>query len=226
MLVEIEEKIGAILLILLIFSLAVSLTPVSVKHKVNWKIWLPNLFTRRGVFSREISSENITLIVDFGQIDVTSEPGIEKPYIGAEGAMPTVENGQVVRMAAGHMTLHLPDEWKGCLKVKIGVGALILREPSLSSLSVNVGMGEVQGAAYSLGNVKINVSRGSVKLTLNVPKDARIHTKIRSIEGSLYYDGRRIEGSMIDKTFGEGKIVIEVDIYSYSAEIDIRTWRD
>ncbi len=223
---EMEEKIGAILLVLLVFSLAVSLIPVTVKHEAKWNQWLPGLFTQKGVFNREISSKSITLIVDFGQIDVTSDPGIKKPYVDVEGTMPTVENGQVVRMAAGHVILHLPDSWKGELKVKVGMGALALREPFLSNLSVNIGMGEVKGTAYSSGNVNIRVDRGSVKLTLNVPKDVRVHARINSIEGSLYYDGKSIEGSMIERTFGEGKKTIEVNIYSYSAEVDIRTWRD
>ncbi len=222
---KIEEGIGAVLLILLIFSLAVSLIPVRVKHETSGRLWLPSLFTRRGVLNREISSGNITLVVDFGQVDITSEAEIEKPYIEAEGTLPAIENEQLVRMAAGHLTLHLPDNWKGDLKVKIGMGALILRDPFFSSLSVNIGMGEVQGTAHSRGSVNIKVDRGSVKLTLNVPKDAQVHVKIRSMEGSLYYDGEKAEGPIIERTFGEGRS-IDVDIYSYSAEIDIRTWRD
>ncbi len=222
---KIEEGIGAVLLILLIFSLAASLVPVRVKHETSGKLWLPSLFTKRGAFNREIPSGNITLVVDFGQIDITSEEEIEKPYIEAEGTLPVIEDGQLVRMAAGHLTLHLPDNWNGDLKVKMSMGALILRDPFLSSLSVNIGMGEVQGTAHSIGNVNIKVDRGSVKLTLNVPRNVQVHVKIRSVEGSLYYDGEKAEGPTIERTFGEGRSV-DVDIYSYSAEIDIRTWRD
>ncbi len=223
-----EEKIGVIILVLLMFSLAASIVPVKLKYeKAGGSLWIPNLFAGKGVFKEELSQENITVIMDIGQIDVTTDTDAERPYIRVEGPPPSVESdGRIVKLSAGHLTLHLPEGWKGDLSIKLGIGAVILRDPHLLTLSVNTGMGTVKGIMYCDGDVKIEVGKGDVSLSIGVPENVQVKVRVKSIRGSVYYDGERVEGPLIERTLGHGEGTIRVEVDAYSADLDIRAWRD
>ncbi len=219
-----EERVGALILGLLLFSVAVSLVPTTIKYKYEaGPIPLPWV-TGRGSYSGGISSDTISLIVDMGQVDVTADPAIREPSIVMEGVSPVVEEG-TGRMVAGRLALHLPDGWNGELKVKMGMGALTVRDASVRTLSVEMGMGSVEGSLEAEEKVSVEIDKGSVKLTLYVPEDAKVHVKVRALEGSVYYDGQRTEGGVIEKTFGQGEKVVEVEIDSYSVQLDLRRVR-
>ncbi|MDK2373039.1 MAG: hypothetical protein QI197_06665 [Candidatus Korarchaeota archaeon] len=219
-----EEKIGALVLALLLFSVAVSLMPTTIKYKYEaGPIPLPWV-TGKGSYSGGISSNTISLIVDMGQVDVTADPAIREPSIVMEGISPVVEEG-TGRMVAGRLALHLPDGWSGELKVRMGMGALTVRDASVRTLSVEMGMGSVEGSLEVKEKVSVKTDKGSVKLTLYVPEGVKVHVKVRALEGSVYYDGQKIEGGIIERTFGQGEKIVEVEIESYSVQLDLRLGR-
>ncbi len=219
-----EEKIGALILILLLFSVAVSLVPTTIKYKYEaGPIPLPWV-TGKSSYSGGISSDSISLILDMGQVDITADPTIRKPNIIMEGVSPVMEEG-IGRMVAGRLALHLPDGWNGELRVKMGMGALTVRDASVRTLSVEIGMGSVEGSLEVKERVSVKTDKGSVKLTLHVPEDVRVHVKVRALEGSVYYDGQKIEGGVIERTFGQGEKVVEVEVDSYSVQLDLRRGR-
>ncbi|MCD6348119.1 MAG: hypothetical protein J7L91_00640 [Candidatus Korarchaeota archaeon] len=223
-----EEKIGVIILVLLMFSLAASIIPVKLKYeKAGGSLWIPGLFTEKGVFKEELPQENITVIMDIGQIDVTTDTDVERPYIRVEGPPPSVESdGRIVRLSAGHLTLYLPERWRGDLSIKLSMGAVMLRDPHLSTLSVNTGIGTVEGIVYCNGDVKIEVGKGNVRLSIGVPENVQVKVGVKSIRGSVYYNGERVEGPLIERTLGHGENTIRVEVDAYSADLDIRAWRD
>ncbi len=216
-----EEKLGALILALLLFSVAVSLVPTSLKYKYGTgSIPLPWM-TGKGSYSGSIPSDTISLIVDMGQVDVTGDPSIQEPNIVMEGVSPVVEE-RTGRMVAGRLALHLPDGWDGELRVKMGMGAITLRDVPVRSLSVELGVGSVDGSLEVKENVSVRTDKGSVKLTIYVPEDVKVHVKVKALEGSIYYDGEKVEGGTIERTFGHGERVVNVEVDSYSVQLDLR----
>ncbi|GEM_PF-2268268 len=219
-----EEKVGALILALLLFSVAVSLIPVTIKYKYEAGPILLPWVTGRSSYSGEIPSSTISLIVDMGQVDITADPAIREPAIVMEGVSPVVEEG-TARMVGGRLALHLPDEWDGELRVKLGMGALTMRDASVRTLSVEMGMGSVEGTLEVKESASIKTDKGSVKLTVYIPDNAEVHVKVRALEGSVYYDGQKIEGGVIERTFGQGEKVVEVEVDSYSVQLYLRRGR-
>lgn len=215
-----EEKVGALILALLLLSVAVSLVPVSIKYKYRTGLPLPWV-AGKSYYSSEISSDTISLIVDMGQVDVTGDPSISEPSIVMEGVSPVVE-GETGRMVAGRLALHLPDGWNGSLKVNVGMGAFTVRDASVRSLNVEMGLGSVEGSLEVRESVSVKTDKGSVKLTLYVPEDAEVHVKVKAVDGSVIYDGQKVEGGAIERTFGQGEKVVNVYVDSYSVQLDLR----
>ncbi len=219
-----EEKVGALILVLLLFSMAVSLIPVRLKYKYGAGIVeLPLPWTaERRSFSGTLPYSSVTLMVDVGRVDVTEDPSVSEPAILLKGATPAIEDS-VGRLVAGTAVLNLPRGWNGTLRVNVGFGGVMLREAHVKSLEIDVGMGSVEGTVTVDGKARIKTDKGNVRLVIKVPKDARVHVKVRSLEGSVHYDGQRLEGGSIERTLGQGERVVDVEVNSYSVQLDITT---
>ncbi len=217
-----EEKVGAAILVLLLFSIGASLVPVRIRHKAGPASLSLPLLTGAGELSGSIYSSSIHLMVDVGQVEVIEDPSTEMPSVSMQGASPVIENG-VARIVAGRVTLNLPEEWNGDLSVKLGMGNVVLRDASVGDLRLDVGIGSVEGSVNVVKNATIKMDKGNVRLTVGVPKDAKVHVKVRSLEGSVYYEGQKLQGGVIDRTFGQGEKVVNLEVSSYSVQLYVRT---
>lgn len=218
-----EEKIGALVISLLLFSIAASLLPMGLKYKNETKgPLLEPWLTKGGFIARRILSNSISLSIDMGKVDVVSDPSAEEPKITLKGAFPTVENG-MVRLIAGQIALSLPKSWNGGLSVKVGMGSITLSNASIGSLKVEMGTGSIEGSINLSEEIRINVDKGSVQLTVYVPEDVKVRIKVRSLDGSIYYDGQRLDvkENELERTFGSGKKTVYLNIGAYSVDLRI-----
>jgi len=213
-----EEKIGALVLVLLIFSLAVSLLPVRIRyHKETPSLSIP------GTYERKILSQAV-LAVDFGQIVVIRDPSTDTAYVKVSGT-PVRADG-FIETSFGRIVLHAPKDWKGSLDANVRFGSVQLRDPDLSQATISVNTGEVEGRLRCSGDLRVNVERGSVKLYVEVPKGYKVHIKLDSFDGIVYYDGKMFKGTHIDKVVGVGEKALTINISASSIELDVRTWRE
>lgn len=218
-----EEKVGALIIALLMFSIVASLIPVGLKHKseVRGSVWVPWL-TKGSFIARGIQSNSISLFIDMGKVDIIGDPSAYEPRITLKGASPLIE-GDVGRLIAGQITLRLPKRWNGSLSVKVGVGAIVLSDASAGSLDVEVGTGSIEGSIKLGKECRVNVDKGSARLTVYVPKDARINVSVKSLDGTVEYDGHRFEvkGNTLERTFGSGNEIIDLYVDAYGVDLNI-----